>query len=75
MEQTIILDIRTRHKEAHKELLKIANPVINKYGIVKSAGIVARRLLVSDQTVINYIYGRCKDGFLTEAIMHEYQNF
>jgi len=28
---------------------------------------------VSFQTVVNYVYGKAKDGFLTEAICNEFK--
>lgn len=72
MELTI--DIKERHKEAHKKLTRIANPVIARKGLKHTCTHVGDRLDISFQTVINYLSGRCKDGFLTEAITNEFQN-
>lgn len=68
------MDFKQRHKEAHSKLQKVALPVINKQGLNKTCRAIAAKLNVSDQTVINYVSGSCKDGFLTEAIAYEFQN-
>lgn len=55
------------------ELNKTAVPIIEKHGLKKVCIQVAEILGVSFQTVVNYIYGRSKDGYLCEAITEQFK--
>lgn len=60
--------LNKRHKEATDRLNKTATPVIEKQGLVYSCSIVASKLEVSMPTVVNYVAGRGRDGFLIESM-------
>jgi len=66
--------LRQRHKEAVAELKKVAAPFINDNSLNQKAKAIEKNLGVSYQTVVNYVYGKTKDGFLTEAITKELQS-
>lgn len=66
--------LRQRHKEACMELKKAALPYIDGNTLNLEAVKIGRRLGVSFQTVVNYVYGKSKDGYLTEAITKEFQS-
>lgn len=61
--------LKTRHQEAAKQLKLIAPSVCERVGVMKVAHTIARQLIISSQTVLNYMAGQCKDGFTTEAII------
>lgn len=66
--------LRQRHKEACSQLKKIASPYIDNNTLNAQAITIGKRLGVSFQTVVNYVYGKSKDGYLTEAITNEFQS-
>ena len=66
--------LRQRHKEACAELKKVASPYIDSNSLNSEAVKIGKRLGVSFQTVVNYVYGKSKDGYLTEAITKEFQS-
>jgi len=66
-------ELRKRHQKAIATLNKVAVPIIEKYGLNKSCTDIGRILGVSYQTVVNYVYGRVKDGYLCEAIIKEFK--
>lgn len=68
-------NLKCRHEVAKAILKKVSEKVIGEHGLHISASIVAEATGVSPQTVINYLSGRTKDGFLTEAITKEYRAF
>lgn len=63
--------LKMRHDLAKAKLKSVAMPKIEKHTLKEVINPVAKNLNVAPQTVVNYIYGRAKDGFLTEAIMEE----
>lgn len=65
--------LRERHKEACAILNKVAEPYINNKTLNTQAEKIGKRLGVSYQTVVNYVYGKSKDGYLTEAITKEFK--
>jgi len=65
--------LKERHEVAVAALKSVAFPKIKKEGLKKQCKAVASNLGVSYQTVINYVYGMAKDGFLTEAITKEFK--
>lgn len=65
--------LRQRHKEACLELKKIASPYIDNTTLNAEAVKIGRELGVSFQTVVNYVYGKSKDGYLTEAIIDQFK--
>lgn len=71
---TILEEYNQKHQKAIERLQKVANPKTFKYGVVKSCEVVAANLGTSSQTIMNYISGRTKDGYLTEAITKEFKN-
>lgn len=64
--------IKLRHKEAHKGMVDALAEIITKdfpaYKVVES---IAKSVGISNQTVYNYINGKCRDGYVTEAITQE----
>ncbi len=66
--------LRQRHKKACVLLKKVASPHIENSTLNSEALKIGKRLGVSFQTVVNYVYGKSKDGYLTEAITKEFQN-
>lgn len=64
--------LKQRHKEACAELKKIALPFIDNGTLNEQARLIEKRLGISYQTVVNYVYGKAKDGYLTEAITQEF---
>lgn len=65
--------LQKRHEKAQEELKAVAIPIIAKSSAKRECEKVAKKLDVSYQTVINYVYGMAKDGFLTEAIRDVFQ--
>ena len=65
--------LEVRHKEASAELKKVALPYIDNNTLNSVALKIGGILGVSFQTVVNYVYGKAKDGFLTEAISNEFK--
>lgn len=65
--------LKQRHKEAILELKKAAAPYMDK-GLNDAAKKIGKNVGVSFQTVVNYVYGKTKDGYLTEAITKEFQS-
>lgn len=65
--------LKERHNIANTKLKSIAIPKIEKYSLKTTTELVANNLCISAQTVVNYIYGRGKDGFLVEAIIKEFK--
>jgi hypothetical protein len=61
------------HNKANLELKKVSDPKIEKIGIISCSKIVAKHLNVSSQTIVNYILGTGKDGFLTQLIIAEFK--
>ncbi len=66
-------EFNKRHSKALSELQKAANPKSYQYGLLKCSNAIAANLGISFQTVINYVSGRAKDGYLTEAITKEFK--
>lgn len=67
------MTLKQRHKIATEELMKIAKPILDVKQNNEILNKIAKKVGVSDMTVLNYSYGRCKDGFLTEAITDEFK--
>jgi len=65
--------LKQRHKEACLELKKVAATYIDDSTLNAKALVIGKNLGVSFQTVVNYVYGKSKDGYLTEAITKEFQ--
>lgn len=72
---TAFEELNTRHKSIKKELRDISQPVVTEHGLVSTSTVVAKKLKVSPQTVMNYLSGRVKDGYLAEAIIQEYKTY
>ena len=66
--------LKQRHLEAVVKLQSLANPKVFKWGLMKCSKVVADKLGITDQTVINYLSGRTKDGYLTDAIIKEFKS-
>lgn len=71
---TTLQELNTRHKEAIKTLQEVATPKTKEKGLVFLSEAIAKNLKRSPQTIMNYIKGRGKDGYLTEAITKEFQS-
>lgn len=66
--------LKERRKVACAELKKVAMPYIDNKTLNEKSEIIGKRLGVSFQTVVNYVYGKAKDGFLIEALTEEFKN-
>ena len=66
--------LQRRHLKAVVSLQKVANPKVFQWGLMECAKAIAPKLEVTPQTVINYLSGRVKDGYLTESIAEEFKN-
>lgn len=64
--------LKQRHKAASKELNRVASPYIENGSLNFEAIKIGKELGISFQTVVNYVYGKSKDGYLTEAITQEF---
>lgn len=60
--------LKLRHEKASAELKKVAIKYIDNNTLNKEAEKIGKSLGVSFQTVVNYVYGKAKDGYLTDAI-------
>ena len=63
--------VKQRHDKVNKVLNKAAQPVIESgklRGWAKEAG---KRYGLTGQTIINYLYGMGKDGFIKEALLED----
>lgn len=69
---TTLQELNKRHRDAIRELQEVAIPKTEKDGLVKLSKVVGKNLKKSPQTVMNYLRGRGKDGYLTEAITKEF---
>ena len=65
--------LQHRHLQAVVKLQSVANPKVFKYGLMKCAKAIGDELEITDQTVINYLSGRVRDGYLTEAITQQFK--
>ena len=66
--------LKQRHKEACAELKTAALPYIDNNSLNEQARGIGKKLGVSYQTVVNYVYGKSKDGFLVEAMTKEFRS-
>ena len=66
--------LKKRHHEAFRQLRIESEIPVLRYGSIKASNIIAKKLNISYQTVINYMASPGKDGFLTEAITEEFKN-
>jgi len=66
-------ELKKRHAASVVELQTVALPKIEKDGLKPVCENIGKALGVSYQTVVNYVYGRTKDGFLTNAIAKEFK--
>ena len=71
---TALQELKVKHKDAIKALQEAALPKTKEKGLVALSEIVGKNLKKSPQTIMNYINGRGKDGYLTEAITKEFQS-
>ncbi len=65
-------NFRERHLKAKQELKRIAMPILDKIEKKGAVEAIGKYLNVSGQTVLNYVYGNGKDGFLVEAITNQF---
>lgn len=68
---------KERHTDIDKILKQEAQRVLDKSHLSQSV-IFARigsNLEITGQTVINYVNGEGKDGYLKDAILKEFKNF
>lgn len=65
--------LNSRHLEAVEKLKTVALPKMEKHGSKKCCELIGAELGISYPTVENYVYGRAKDGFLTEAITQQFK--
>jgi predicted transcriptional regulator len=72
---TTLDELKAKHKTIQKELKDVSLPITNEHGLVNTSTVVAKKLKVSPQTIMNYLSGRVKDGYLAEAIIQEYKNY
>ncbi len=65
--------LKERHQRSIASLLKAAEKKTSQYGLVNSSYEVGKKVGVSSNTVINYLMGKGKDGYLREAITWEFK--
>ena len=70
---SVYTDFKKKHKEAIKALQVAAQPKVDKHGRIHCFKIIAKNLNVAKSTISNYVDGRTKDGYLTEAITKEFE--
>ena len=67
------MNIKQRHKETDRALNKAAQRVINSRSLRRWAQVAGDKHGFTGQTIINYLYGMGKDGFLKEALIEDLQ--
>jgi len=67
------MTLKERHESAFKKLRIEANKKLTNREATQIAAKVGIGVGVSGQTVINYLNGKCKDGFITEALTAEFK--
>ena len=65
--------LQERHDKAKRKLMIIAEKKVFMYGLIKCSTEIAEKFGVSSQTIINYINGKCSDGYFTEALIKEFK--
>lgn len=65
------MTLNHRHRLTDRKLNKLAQKHINGNTLRTEAARLGKKYDVSGQTIINYIYGQGKDGFLKEALISE----
>lgn len=66
-------ELKDRHISAVSALVKASKGKTKRYGLVRASYEVGKSLGVSPNTVINYLRGKSKDGYLTDAITSEFR--
>jgi len=65
------MTLEQRHKATDKKLNKLAQPVINGQSARTWAKQAGEKYGYTGQTILNYLYGMGKDGFLKEALIQD----
>lgn len=65
------MTLKQRHEETDNRLKAAAIGLINNSKLRDFAKKVSEKYGISGQTVINYVYGQGKDGYLKEAILSD----
>jgi len=65
------MSLKQRHTSTDKRLNKAAQKVINGPSLRNWAKKAGEKYDVTGQTIINYLYGMGKDGFLKEALIED----
>lgn len=65
------MTLKQRHNETNKCLQSAASGLINNSKLRDFSKEVSKKYGISAQTVINYVYGQGKDGYLKDAILSD----
>ncbi len=65
--------LKLRHTRATEKLKEVANRKLKSGSATQTAFVVGLKLGITGQTVLNYLNGNCRDGFLTEALTMEFR--
>lgn len=68
------MTLQQRHIKTDKQLRDAAGKVVNGKSARKWAEEMGEKYNVTGQTILNYIHGMGKDGFLKEALLTELTN-
>lgn len=67
------MKLKKLHKNTDKILLIAASNTIDAGKITGVSKRLAEKYNVSDQTILNYIHGRGKDGFLKQLLIEDFK--
>lgn len=65
------MTLKQRHNETDKCLKSAASGIINNNKLRDFSKEIAKKYGISGQTVINYVYGQGKDGYLKDSILSD----
>jgi predicted transcriptional regulator len=68
------MTLKQRHQSTDKRLNKAAQAVINGQSARAWAEKTGKKYGYTGQTILNYLYGMGKDGFLKEALLQDLNN-
>lgn len=67
-------NLQQLHKSANAELKKAAQDAINSNKLRQTSKKLAAKYNISSQTVVNYVYGQGRDGFLKKCLTDDFIN-
>lgn len=67
--------IKQRHATISKQLMDITVKLLDKHTISKVTQDIGKKLYISPNTVHNYMYGRCADGYTAEEVLKQLKTY